>query len=126
MAGGHTVLAGARLDDATASSIAATPQALTPPSRLLTLTTLRPSPYPVGELAATVGMEQSGVSHQLRALRMLGLVTGRRGGRRTVYSLYDVHVAQPPDQTVHHVEHLCPGLGLRDSHRPARSRRPRW
>ncbi|MFF7602641.1 ArsR/SmtB family transcription factor [Streptomyces mirabilis] len=102
----------APLDEATAASVAATLQALATPSRLLILTTLRQSSYPVGELAAAVGMEQSAVSHQLRLLRALGLVTGRREGRRVVYSLYDDHVAQLLDQAVHHIEHLR--LGVRD------------
>ncbi|MFE9313373.1 ArsR/SmtB family transcription factor [Streptomyces sp. NPDC088353] len=107
-----TSLAAARLDEATAASIATTLQALATPSRLLILTTLRQRPYPVGELASVVGMEQSAVSHQLRLLRTLGLVAGRRDGRRVVYSLYDDHVAQLLDQTVHHIEHLR--LGVRD------------
>ncbi|WP_073948445.1 ArsR/SmtB family transcription factor [Streptomyces kebangsaanensis] len=111
-AGGRDVLAAARLDEATAASVATTLQALATPSRLLILTTLRQRPYPVGELAAVVGMEQSAASHQLRLLRALGLVTGRRDGRRVVYSLYDDHVAQLLDQAVHHVEHLR--LGVRD------------
>ncbi|WP_210592334.1 metalloregulator ArsR/SmtB family transcription factor [Streptomyces sp. GESEQ-35] len=106
------MIAAARLDDVTAASVAATLQALATPSRLLILTALRQSPYPVGELAAAVGMEQSAVSHQLRLLRALGLVTGRRDGRRVVYRLYDDHVAQLLDQAVHHIEHLR--LGVRD------------
>jgi DNA-binding transcriptional ArsR family regulator len=111
-AGGRDVLSAARLDEATAASVATTLQALATPSRLLILTTLRQRPYPVGELAAAVGMEQSAVSHQLRLLRALGLVTGRRDGRRIVYSLYDDHVARLHDQAVHHIEHLR--LGVRD------------
>ncbi|MQY39627.1 HTH-type transcriptional regulator NmtR [Streptomyces sp. RB17] len=111
-AGGRDVLAAARLDEATAASVATTLQALATPSRLLILTTLRQRPHPVGELASAVGMEQSAVSHQLRLLRALGLVTGRRDGRRIVYSLYDDHVAQLLDQAVHHIEHLR--LGVRD------------
>ncbi|MEU2736099.1 metalloregulator ArsR/SmtB family transcription factor [Streptomyces sp. NPDC007095] len=106
------MLAAARLGEGTAASVAATLQALATPSRLLILTTLRHASYPVGELAAAVGMEQSAVSHQLRLLRALGLVTGRREGRRVVYSLYDDHVAQLLDQAVHHIEHLR--LGVRD------------
>ncbi|MFD9507891.1 ArsR/SmtB family transcription factor [Streptomyces mirabilis] len=100
------------LNEATAASIAATLQALATPSRLLILTALRQRPYPVGGLAAAVGMEQSAVSHQLRLLRALGLVTGRRDGRRIVYRLYDDHVAQLLDQAVHHIEHLH--LGVHD------------
>jgi DNA-binding transcriptional ArsR family regulator len=66
----------------------------------------------VGELATEVGMEQSAVSHQLRLLRNLGLVTGTRAGRSIVYNLYDNHVAQLLDQAVYHIEHLR--LGVRD------------
>ncbi len=86
--------------------MASTLQALATPSRLLILTALRRSAYSVTELTTAVGMEQSAVSHQLRLLRALGLVTGRRHGRRIVYRLYDDHVAQLLDQEVHHIEHL--------------------
>ena len=37
-------------------------------------------------------ISQSGVSHQLRLLRELGLVTFRRDGNRAVYRLADEHV----------------------------------
>lgn len=103
----------ARLDAESAATVAATLQALATPSRLLILTQLRHEPLPVTELAETIGMEQSAVSHQLRLLRALGLVTGRRAGRRIVYSLYDTHVAQLLDEAVYHVEHLR--LGIRDT-----------
>ncbi|MFJ1535437.1 ArsR/SmtB family transcription factor [Streptomyces mirabilis] len=102
----------AALDETTAATVAATLQALATPSRLLILTTLRQAPHPVAELAAAIGMEQSAVSHQLGLLRALGLVTGRRDGRRIVYRLYDDHVAQLLDQAVHHIEHLR--LGIHD------------
>ncbi|WP_171133997.1 metalloregulator ArsR/SmtB family transcription factor [Streptomyces sp. Z423-1] len=110
--GGRDIIAAAHLDESTAVSVAATLQALATPSRLLILTALRQSAYSVTELATAVGMEQSAVSHQLRLLRALGLVTGRRDGRRIVYRLYDDHVAQLLDQAVHHIEHLR--LGVRD------------
>jgi len=42
---------------------------------------LREEPCSVTELAEAVGMEQSAVSHQLRLLRNLGLVTGTRSGK---------------------------------------------
>jgi ArsR family transcriptional regulator, nickel/cobalt-responsive transcriptional repressor len=102
----------ASLDAASAATVATTLQALATPSRLLMLTRLRHGPCTVGELATAVEMEQSAVSHQLRLLRNLGLVTGRRAGRSIVYSLYDSHVAQLLDQAVYHIEHLR--LGVRD------------
>jgi DNA-binding transcriptional ArsR family regulator len=100
----------ARLDAESATKVAATLQALATPSRLLILTQLRQGPLPVSDLAEAVGMEQSAVSHQLRLLRNLGLVTGTRHGRSIVYSLYDNHVAQLLDEAVYHTEHLRLGL----------------
>lgn len=96
----------ARLTAATAAQVASTLQALAAPSRLLILARLREGPCPVTELAEQIGMEQSAVSHQLRLLRNLGLVTGTRQRRKIVYSLYDRHVAMLLDEAVYHSEHL--------------------
>lgn len=94
------------VDPASAKTIAATLQALATPSRLLILGQLRKAPATVGELARSVRMEQSAVSHQLRLLRTLGLVDGQRQGRTVLYALYDNHVAELLDQAIYHVEHL--------------------
>lgn len=102
-----------RLDAEAAANLATKLQALATPSRLMILTELRQGPCPVTELAEAVGMEQSAVSHQLRLLRNLGLVTGTRTGRSIVYSLYDNHVAQLLDEAVYHIEHLRLGLADR-------------
>jgi DNA-binding transcriptional ArsR family regulator len=96
----------ARLDAATAESVADTLSALTAPSRLLILGRLRDSPAGVTELTEATGLEQSAISHQLRVLRSLGLVTRQRSGRRVTYSLYDHHVASLLDEAVFHAEHL--------------------
>lgn len=102
----------AQLDAESAATVAATLQALATPSRLRILTRLRHGACSVGELAEAVEMEQSAVSHQLRLLRALSLVTGTRQGRSIVYSLYDNHVAMLLDEAVYHIEHL--GLGATD------------
>ena len=81
-------------------------QALAAPSRLLMLARLRQGPCTVTKLAADVGMAQSAVSHQLRLLRHLGLVTATRQGKTTIYALYDEHVAMLLDEAVFHSEHL--------------------
>ena len=94
------------LDPAAAKAVATTLQALATPSRLLILGRLREGSATVGELAESVQMEQSAVSHQLRLLRNLGLVDGDRQGRTIVYSLYDNHVAQLLDEAIYHAEHL--------------------
>jgi DNA-binding transcriptional ArsR family regulator len=101
------------LDAQTAASVATTLQALATPSRLLILSRLRQGPCAVSELAETIGMEASAVSHQLRLLRALGLVSGTRAGQRIVYALHDNHVAMLLDEAVYHSEHLR--LGVRDA-----------
>jgi DNA-binding transcriptional ArsR family regulator len=59
----------------------------------------------VCDLAAVLGMTQSAVSHQLRLLRTLHLVTPRREGRIVYYSIADDHVAQLFSQGMDHVAH---------------------
>ena len=100
----------ARLDAAFAGVVADTMQALAAPSRVRILGRLHAGACSVNELAEAVGMEPSAVSHQLRLLRHLGLVVGRREGRRVVYDLYDDHVGELLEQAISHVEHLRAGL----------------
>jgi ArsR family transcriptional regulator, nickel/cobalt-responsive transcriptional repressor len=94
------------LPPAFAQAVAETMQALATPSRLRILGTLHAGPRAVSDLAVAVGMEPSAVSHQLRVLRHLGLVVGRRDGRQVVYDLYDDHVGELLEQAISHVEHL--------------------
>jgi ArsR family transcriptional regulator, nickel/cobalt-responsive transcriptional repressor len=107
----HGRLRGAdRLDLDFAGVVADTMQALATPSRVRILGRLRAGASSVNELAVAVGMESSAVSHQLRLLRHLGFVVGRREGRRVVYDLYDDHVAHLLDEAISHVEHVQLGL----------------
>jgi DNA-binding transcriptional ArsR family regulator len=96
-----------------AQAAAESVQALATPSRLRILARLHAGPASVSDIAETVGMEGSAVSHQLRVLRHLGLVVGQRDGRSVVYELHDDHVAELLDQVVAHVEHLRLGLAGR-------------
>lgn len=96
----------AKLTVEDAATVAATLQALATPSRLRILARLRHGPCSVTDLADQVEMETSAVSHQLRLLRSLGLVTGTRNGRSIVYDLHDSHVALLLDEAFYHVEHL--------------------
>lgn len=81
-------------------------QALSTPSRLLILDRIRRGPTSVAELAAAVGMERSAVSHQLRLLRHLGIVTGERRGKQVIYTLHDPHIGDLLDEAIGHVEHV--------------------
>jgi ArsR family transcriptional regulator, nickel/cobalt-responsive transcriptional repressor len=109
-----------RLDWAFAGVVAETMQALATASRVRILGQLHAGPRAVGELAEAVGMEPSAVSHQLRLLRHLGLVVGKRDGRRVLYELHDEHVGQMLEEAISHVEHLR--IAAQRAARPDRSR----
>jgi ArsR family transcriptional regulator, lead/cadmium/zinc/bismuth-responsive transcriptional repressor len=79
--------------------------ALGDPTRLRILAALTSDEMCVCDLAATLGMKQSAVSHQLRILRKLGLTKSRRDGRMVYYSLDDEHVSMLYDQAFEHVRH---------------------
>lgn len=57
----------------------------------------------VCDIAALLGMTQSAISHQLRALKNARLVKSRREGKTVFYSLADNHVKTIIDQGLEHV-----------------------
>lgn len=59
----------------------------------------------VCDLAATVAMSESNVSHHLRVLRDHGLVRARRAGKMVFYSPDDAHIRVLLDITRDHVAH---------------------
>jgi DNA-binding transcriptional ArsR family regulator len=99
----HTV------DGHTATRAAELFAALGDPSRLRLVSALLGGELCVCDLAAVLGMTQSAVSHQLRLLRTLHLVTARREGRIVYYTIADDHVAQLFSQGMSHVAHTLLG-----------------
>ncbi len=59
----------------------------------------------VGDLAAVVGSSESATSHQLRQLRLAGLVRTRKEGRTVHYRIADTHVRLLLDVAVEHYLH---------------------
>ena len=57
----------------------------------------------VCDIAALLGMTQSAISHQLRALKNARLVKSRREGKVVFYSLSDDHVKAIINQGMSHV-----------------------
>lgn len=57
----------------------------------------------VCDLAASLGMTQSAISHQLRLLKQARLVNGRREGKQIVYFLADEHVRTIIQQGMDHI-----------------------
>ena len=61
-------------------------------TRLRVMVTISDSERSVTEIAESLNMEQSTISHQLRVLRQNKLVRVRRDGKQMYYSLDDDHV----------------------------------
>ena len=57
----------------------------------------------VGEIAESLGMTMSAISHQLRILKQARLVKSRREGKMVYYSLADDHVKTIFSQGLDHI-----------------------
>ena len=57
----------------------------------------------VCDIAALLGMTQSAISHQLKALKNARLVKSRREGKTVFYALADDHVKTIIDQGLEHI-----------------------
>lgn len=72
-------------------------------TRIKILYVLFESEMCVCDIAQLLGMTQSAISHQLRALKQSKLVKYRREGKTVFYSLADSHVRTILNQGIEHV-----------------------
>lgn len=74
------------------------------PTRIRILFTLSRNELCVQDIADSLSMTQSAISHQLRILKQAALVKFRRDGKTIYYSLADDHI-----ETIMHqgIEHVC-------------------
>lgn len=72
-------------------------------TRIRILWHLFDSEYCVYDIAKTLDMSQSAISHQLRILKQARLVKARRDGKNTFYSLDDEHVQRIIEQVMIHL-----------------------
>ena len=72
-------------------------------TRIRILYVLFESEMCVCDIAQLLGMTQSAISHQLRALKNARLVKSRRDGKTVFYSLADDHVKTMINQGLEHV-----------------------
>lgn len=93
------------LDGVTASRIAEIFSALSDPTRVRIISLLTHIELCVGDLCLALGMSQPAVSHQLRVLRNLHIVTARKDGRHVFYTLVDQHVHDLFQQGLAHASH---------------------
>ena len=79
-------------------------KSLSDPTRLRIISMVSEREFCVTDLAAALEMEQSTISHQLRDMRRLGLVSFRREGRHVFYRLDDPHVRSLFEQGLAHTQ----------------------
>jgi DNA-binding transcriptional ArsR family regulator len=87
----------------TTENLCQTFKALGDNTRLKIMWALAKQEMCVCDLAAMLDVSESAVSHQLRLLRTLRLVTNRRQGTILYYSLADEHVSQLIQVALEHV-----------------------
>lgn len=96
---------GIDLDEETLFVVSQTFKALSDPTRIRILNLLCRGEHSVNEIAETLNLSQSSVSHQLRFLKNLRLVKYRRAGRTLYYSEDDDHVMNLLNQAIEHASH---------------------
>jgi len=72
-------------------------------TRLRIMVTISENEMSVLNIAETLNMEQSTISHQLRVLRQNKLVRVRREGKQIYYSLDDDHVKKIIEMGLDHI-----------------------
>ena len=72
-------------------------------TRMRILWHLTQKEYCVSDLAKEIGVTESALSHQLRALRIVRLVRSRKEGKKVIYSLQDEHIGWVLEETYAHI-----------------------
>lgn len=73
-------------------------------TRIKILSVLRLKEMCVCDIADSLSMTQSAISHQLRVLKQMELVKNRREGKTIFYSLADDHIAGILDMGLEHIQ----------------------
>lgn len=91
------------LDEQTAAHVAELFRAFSDTSRVRILSALLDQEINVSALAQQVGITESAVSHHMRGLRQMYLVTSRRSGKEVYYQVVDPHIIALFMQGVNHI-----------------------
>ncbi len=94
-----------KLEESTAAQMAELFRTLGDASRVRIIAALTGGEMSVGQLAETVDISPSAVSHHMRHLRQMQLVRSHKEGRFVYYSLDDEHVADLFQRGLEHVLH---------------------
>ncbi len=93
------------VDERSAAQLSEFFRALGDATRVRIISALSAGELCVCDLAATLDMSPSAVSHQLRVLRQLHLVHRRKAGQMVYYTLDDAHVSTLFREGMDHVGH---------------------
>ncbi len=92
------------LDEHTAAHVAELFRAFSDTSRVRIMSALVNGKLNVSALAKVVGISESAVSHHMRGLRQMRLVSSRKEGKEVYYSVEDEHIIHLFQQGVKHVQ----------------------
>lgn len=93
------------LDEHSAAHVAELFRAFSDTSRVRILSALCEGELNVNALAHVVGISESAVSHHLRNLRQMKIVTAQRIGKEVFYRVEDEHIIALFQQGVSHIDH---------------------
>ncbi len=93
------------LDEETLFLVSQTFKAISDPTRIRILYLLFEKEITVNEIAQTLQLKQSTVSHQLRFLKNMRLVRSRREGTNIFYKQADEHVMLILKKMIEHAAH---------------------
>jgi ArsR family transcriptional regulator, lead/cadmium/zinc/bismuth-responsive transcriptional repressor len=92
------------LDEQIAAQVAELFRSFSDTSRVRILSVLVSGELNVGALAKIVGISESAVSHHMRGLRQMRLVSTRKDGKEVFYRVDDEHIIELFQQGVRHVQ----------------------
>ncbi len=98
------------VERSTAADVADVFRVLSDPTRVSIIHALTLDELCNGDLAAVLGISESAVSHQMRELRLMKLVTADKRGRHVYYRLTDAHIQHIFEDTLRHVQEDVRGL----------------
>jgi ArsR family transcriptional regulator len=91
------------LDEHSGAHVAELFRAFSDTSRVRIMSALLDGEKNVSALAELIGITESAVSHHMRGLRQMHLVTSRRDGKEVYYSITDAHIITLFKQAVEHI-----------------------
>jgi len=91
-------------DETTTSAASDFFKAFSDKTRLRILSALATGELCVCDIASLLGMSQSAISHQLRFLKQIRLVTNRKSGKTVYYALCDDHIQTILAQGIAHIQ----------------------